>query len=61
MKLTTKLEKIGNRLTNQWLAVAVSFVLILPMAGILGMGKQPIMVQIRKSARGSEAAVKGHL
>ena len=43
MKLTTKLEKIGNRLTNQWLAVAVSFVLILPIAGILGMGNQPIM------------------
>ena len=41
MKRTEKLEKNGNKLTKQWLAVAAAFVLVFPAAGALGMGNRP--------------------
>ncbi len=41
MKWTEKLEKTGNKLTKQWLAVAAAFVLVFPAAGALGMENKP--------------------
>ena len=42
MKLTEKLEKIGNKATKQWLAVAAAFILVFPAAGVFGTGNMPV-------------------
>ena len=42
MKLTEKLEKIGNKATKQWVAVAAAFILVFPAAGAFGTGNMPV-------------------
>ncbi len=60
MKLTIDLEKIGKKLTKQWLAVVAAYVVIFPLAGALGMGNAPLRetqleeVQPEKAANETE-------